>query len=239
MNVRQSLVIVAQRLGELLDRAVFVGGATAELLIVDRASGPVRPTDTSMSSSQSRPAWSTCATSPTRSARQGSFKSDMREGAPICRWIVDDVTVDTMPTDESVLGFSNRWYSEGVLNAVWVELRDGVRARVLTGPYFLATKIEAFKGRGRGDYLSSADVEDVVALVDGRPGLLEEVRAASSRVRVFASTSLASSKHGLLKRPFAERRARAIGKHNANRSIVVFVQRPLPGAAWFQREIEP
>lgn len=189
MNVRQNLVLVARRLGGLLDRAVFVGGATAELLIVDRSSGPVRPTDDVdvVIPVASRLEY---LRDITELLRKAGFKPDMRDGAPVCRWIVDDVTVDVMPTDESVLGFSNKWYADAVANAGWFELGDGVRARVLTGPYFLATKIEAFKGRGKGDYLSSADVEDVIAIVDGRPALLDEARNADARVRAYLATEL-------------------------------------------------
>ena len=32
------------------------------------------------------------------------------------------------------------------------ELEAGLRIRVVTAPYFIATKLEAFRGRGRGDY---------------------------------------------------------------------------------------
>jgi hypothetical protein len=93
MNVRQSLATVALRLGELLDRSVFVGGATAELLIVDRASGPVRPTDDVdvVISVASRAEYLRYVTD---ALHKAGFKPDMREGAPICRWIVGGVTVD-------------------------------------------------------------------------------------------------------------------------------------------------
>jgi two-component system response regulator HydG len=32
------------------------------------------------------------------------------EGAPVCRWLFDDLVVDVMSALERVLGFSNRWY---------------------------------------------------------------------------------------------------------------------------------
>jgi len=32
----------------------------------------------------------------------------------------------------------------------------------------LATKLEAFRGRGKGDHLLSRDLEDVVTLIDGK-----------------------------------------------------------------------
>ena len=39
------------------------------------------------------------------------------------------------------------------------ELQAGLRIRVVTAPYFLATKLEAFRGRKRGDYANSHDLE--------------------------------------------------------------------------------
>lgn len=41
-------------------------------------------------------------------------------------------------------------------------------------PYFCATKLEAFGGRGKNDYLASHDLEDLITVVDGRPELLED-----------------------------------------------------------------
>ena len=49
----------------------------------------------------------------------------------------------------------------------------------------LATKLEAFKGRGRGDYLASADNEDVIAVIDGRPEVLTEVEACPRELRAY------------------------------------------------------
>ena len=50
---------------------------------------------------------------------------------------------------------------------------------MLPSPYFLATKIEAFHHRGSGDFLLSRDIEDLVAVLDGRPNIVKEVQAAS------------------------------------------------------------
>lgn len=38
------------------------------------------------------------------------FQEDTREGAPLCRWVRHGTTLDVMPLDEKILGFSNRWY---------------------------------------------------------------------------------------------------------------------------------
>src|SRR5690606_33305492 len=79
------------------------------------------------------------------------FKPDMREGAPLCRYIIDDgaleVTVDVMPLDEKVFGFSNEWYPAAYAHAEERVLSVG-SIRVITAVHFVATKLVAFRGRG-------------------------------------------------------------------------------------------
>jgi hypothetical protein len=55
-------------------------------------------------------------------------------------------------------------------------LPSGRSIRIVTAPVFLATKLEAFRGRGQGDFLFSHDLEDLMAVLDGRASLLEECR---------------------------------------------------------------
>ena len=99
-----------------------------------------------------------------------------------------------MPPVEDVLGFSNRWYLRAVETAETIVLPDGIaepiEIRLVTGPYFLATKLEAFGGRGKGDYYASHDLEDIVALVDGRASLIAEVEAEPDDLRSYVAVEL-------------------------------------------------
>jgi hypothetical protein len=61
---------------------------------------------------------------------------------------------------------------------------------LVTAPYVLATKIEAFRGRGENDYLMSHDLGDIIALVDGRQELAEEVRAELPTLRHYLRDQL-------------------------------------------------
>jgi predicted nucleotidyltransferase len=70
------------------------------------------------------------------------------------------------------------------------EIARGIRIRVVTAPYFCATKLEAFRGRGKGDYLASHDLEDLITVVDGRPELLDELRLASQDVRSYIAGAI-------------------------------------------------
>jgi len=46
---------------------------------------------------------------------------------------------------------------------------------MITGPYFMACKLAAFRSRGEGDYLVSHDMEDIVAVLDGRPEVVKKL----------------------------------------------------------------
>lgn len=90
-----------------------------------------------------------------------------------------DLIVDFMPDDERILGFSNRWYAQGIETAVSHPLTGELEIKHLTAPLFIATKLEAYRGRGGDDPLGSHDLEDVVIVVDGREELLAEVQTAN------------------------------------------------------------
>jgi len=95
-----------------------------------------------------------------------------------------------MPLDEKILGFSNRWYRAAMEAATMHHLLRDLEIRVVTAPYFLATKLEAFRGRGRGDFLASHDLEDLIFVIDGRSTIVDEYK---QRHPCFASTSTQKS----------------------------------------------
>ena len=68
------------------------------------------------------------------------FREDTSPGAPLCRWLFDDMKLDVMPIEEKILGFTNRWYKSAMDAATERELEEGLRIRVATPPYFIATK---------------------------------------------------------------------------------------------------
>ena len=62
--------------------------------------------------------------------------------------------------------------------------------RVVTAPFFLGTKLEAFKGRGQNDYFASHDLEDLIAVIDGRASLLDEVQHAPKELRAYNADAI-------------------------------------------------
>jgi hypothetical protein len=70
------------------------------------------------------------------------------------------------------------------------ELDDDLHIRAVTAPFFCATKLEAFRGRGKGDYVLSHDLEDLITVVDGRPELLEDLKSAREEVCTYVAESV-------------------------------------------------
>jgi hypothetical protein len=182
----------AEKLRPLLPEIVFVGGCATGLLVTDPGVAPVRRTyDVDVISKIV--SYADYAVFSERLRALG-FGEDSREGAPLCRWLHGELVLDVMPLDASILGFSNRWYADALRTAVAVELPSGLKLKAITAPYFLGTKIEAFRGRGNADSFGSHDLEDFITVIDGRPSLLQEVDESSPELRAF----LAEAVRGLL-----------------------------------------
>jgi predicted nucleotidyltransferase len=181
---------VAQRLDKLRDSVVFVGGAVVDLLITDPAAPAVRPTkdiDIIVEVVSLHDYYKLADL-----LRSLGFKEDAQsEAGPVCRWVIDDIKVDTMPVQGQVLGFANPYYRAAVETAARQEIAEGLTIRLISAPCFLATKLEAFRHRGEGDFMGSSDMEDVIAVLDGRPEVIEEIPKAPHEVRAFLMNSFA------------------------------------------------
>ena len=95
-----------------------------------------------------------------------------------------------MPCDEEILGFSNKWYKEAIKNYTLVNLA-GTDIRVVSAPYFIATKIEAFLGRGNNDFFSSSDLEDIITILDGRSEIVSEIRSTDKELQTYIAKNFA------------------------------------------------
>jgi len=184
------LELAAGALGDLVGEVVFVGGATVGLWITDPAAPEPRPTKdvdvvVEVSSRRRFAAFE-------RRLRERGFREDHDSGV-ICRWRRpdSDLVLDAMPTDASILGFSNRWQTAAVPHAVARQLPSGTTIAAASPPYLVATKLEAFAGRGRADYVASRDFADVVSLFDGRAELVAELELAADDVRSYVASELA------------------------------------------------
>ncbi len=182
------LEMAALILEPLLPEIVFVGGCTTALLITDPAAALARVTyDVDVIAEIVSYADYIAFSDRLRAL---GLEEDSRDGAPVCRWRRDELMLDVMPLDEAILGFSNCWYPEALREAEKLRLPSGLLLRVITAPLFLATKIEAFQSRGEEDYFASSDLEDVVAVLDGRPSLANEVKVSSREVRTYIAQAV-------------------------------------------------
>ena len=184
INIKM-LRTVARRLGPLRERVVFLGGCATYLLITDTAIPEIRPTlDVDVIVEiVSRLEYYKLE----KKLQELGFAHPFGSKDPICRWEIEGVTVDIMPTDEKILGFSNRWYKNAITHSTSIFLDDDLEIQMVTAPYFLATKIEAFYGRGRDDFLGSHDMEDIITIIDGRSEMIDEIKMSSSDLRKYLS----------------------------------------------------
>jgi predicted nucleotidyltransferase len=180
---------VADGLGdELLAEVAFVGGCTTAMLVTDPAVlDDIRFTDDVdlVIELAGIGAWHQLIE---RLAARGFRITG--EDEVNCRFRYNGVIVDVMPSDAQVLGYTNRWFVEGLAKADSFTLPNGTAIQIFMPAYFLATKLEAFSGRGEGDPYHK-DVEDIVILIDGRTQLLEEVRQAEPLLKAFIIAGLA------------------------------------------------
>lgn len=178
------LADAAKKLEPLLDRIAFVGGCVTGLLLTDPAAAPVRPTldvdaivaIASYAEFTELETW----------LRELGFRQPLAESAPICRWQHEALILDLIPTDPSILGFGNTWYRPALENAQRATFGE-YRVRLITAPYFVATKLEAFHGRGKNDFRMSHDLEDIITVVDGRVELADEIHAALPDLQEYLS----------------------------------------------------
>jgi hypothetical protein len=178
----------AAALGEVRDEVVFVGGATIVLWITDPGAPPPRPTidvDVIVEVTTRRGLIAF-----DKALRARGFREDIDSGI-IGRWRHGtDLVLDAIPADASLLGFENRWQHAALPHAIRRTLPSGLEIRAVSPPFLIATKLEAYAGRGRGDLLGSRDLADILSLFDGREELVDEIAAAPSAVRRYVAAEL-------------------------------------------------
>ncbi|MBO6813114.1 MULTISPECIES: hypothetical protein [Marinobacter] len=212
---------VAEALGpDLREQVAFVGGCTTSFLLTDEfVLEQVRHTEDVdlIVHVMGYPGFYALQ----QALRAKGFKDmppDPEENAPVCAMKLGDLRVDFMPDDPQVLGFSNRWYGDALKTAMPYKLSDDLSIRLVNPSYFLATKLEAYKGRGKGDTLSSHDIEDLLTLIDGRESLINEVKAAPEELRGY----LAEEFRQLLQDPNFEYAVNSQAGGNAEREQILF-----------------
>ncbi len=207
---------VAEALGgELLNEVAFVGGCTTGLLVTDEfTKESIRYTNdvdliihvighSNWTKFQKR-------------LREHGFKASPTNDF-ICRMCLGDLEVDFMP-DDSTLGFTNRWYPRAFQTAQNYFLTETITIKLITPPYFVATKLEAYNDRGNNDPLSSHDLEDILNLFDGRETIVDEISLAENNLHIYVAGELKK----LLKHRDFQYLVQSTTKGNSGRAQIIF-----------------
>lgn len=176
-----NIKLITSALNTLNEKFVFTGGATISMY-PDRQVFEVRPTDDVDVIIE-------ILNYPDRvnleeKLRATGFNPDIDSGIT-CRYIFQGIIVDILPTNEPSIGFNNKWYSEGFENAVDYVIDEKFTVKILSAPYFIATKFEAFKSRGKNDGRTSEDFEDIIYVLENRESIWEEMNNSSADIKNY------------------------------------------------------
>jgi len=167
---------------------VFTGGAVVGLLITDPAApSPSRTKDIDV---VLEIAGYREFTAMEHQLRKAGFTQHWLDNVPMVVWQWRGVRVDFLPHKAVAMMKTNRWFVDLVDEAERIEVVPEMFAWRASAPCFIATKLEAFFSRGNGDYLMSKDMEDIMAVVDGREELMEEMNLTAPDVRGFIAASV-------------------------------------------------
>ena len=176
----EKVQIIARALREIKEQVVFVGGSVVELYADNPELSDIRPTldvdcvvdlqiftylDYSKLEEQ---------------LRYLGFQNDTSKNAPVCRKIYQGISVDFMPVNTDILGFSNSWYKDGIINKKSISLPDGTSIFIFPVVYYLATKLEAMHSRGGADIRGSHDWEDIVYVLDNCGKFMQNLRQCNN-----------------------------------------------------------
>lgn len=174
---------VAEALQHLRDKVVFIGGAIVGMQITDAAAPDVRRTKdvdiivevTGLADHADKE----------EELRKLGFKHDVSGKGHILRFLLDDLIVDILPEDGTRFGMRTDWYKSAVRSAKEHSLPNDLPIRVISAPLLLCTKLDAYADRGKGNLRESDDIGDILAVVDGRPELVQEIKDAEPEAREF------------------------------------------------------
>lgn len=185
---------VAKALKELNNEIVFVGGAVISLYTDDPAADEIRPTGDIdlMVKLSSFSEWNQL----NAKLLELGFTPNP-DSKIICNYLYEDVEIDIMPSQDSQIGISNSWYAPGLSSIIEKKL-DDVVVRLLSAPYFIATKFEAFHNRGK-DYRTSHDFEDIIYVIDHCEDIVELMKNAEDPLKTFLTNEIKT----ILNNPFS------------------------------------
>jgi len=172
---------IAHALGEMNERVVYVGGAIVSHYIDDPSAEDVRPTkdiDISMK---------IASLNELEKIRQELIKrgfTQSHDDNVICRFRYDDILLDVMATKQIGWAPGNEWFEAGFDHFI-IKKIDEIDIKLLSLPYFLASKFAAFYDRGKTDPRTSNDFEDVVYILNHTSDIKDQILESDQRVKIY------------------------------------------------------
>lgn len=172
---------VANALGELNNDVIQVGVAIVSFYITDMGADQPRPTkDIDISVQIST--YSEMDRLREQLATKGIYPASDQN--VMYRYEFEDVLIDFIPYEATPLGPTNSWLKPGFPLAYEVQAGDKT-IKILPVSYFLATKFEAFKSRGKNDPFMSHDFEDIIYVLDNNIEVVEIIKIADDNLKNF------------------------------------------------------
>ncbi|MDR9487472.1 hypothetical protein [Salibacter sp.] len=174
---------VASVLGELNEEIIYVGGAVVSLYATDEGAEHPRPTKDIDISVQIG-----------SYLEMNKFQEKLRkrkiypssQGGVLYRYSYDGIQIDFIPWESTSLGPTNSWLKPGFEYARNIEV-GAESIKILPLPFYIATKWEAYKSRGK-DPRMSHDLEDIIYVIDNNKNVIEHFDESDHEgVRMFLS----------------------------------------------------
>jgi hypothetical protein len=110
------------------------------------------------------------------------------------RWKLGALTVCFWNVDPVFSPFSSRFMRDAFAMPRRLPATPEMKVKMVNPAFFLALKIEAFQGRGQGNFQTSEDLNDLVSMLAARAELAFDLKLAAPPVRSFVQRSLAELK---------------------------------------------
>lgn len=172
---------VAKTLEEINEDVLYVGGAIVSFYVTDLGAEQPRPTkdiDISVQISSYNEMDQLREKLSTKGIYPAPFENVMY------RYALEDILIDFIPFEETVLGPTNSWLKPGFERSYEVEA-GSQRISILPVSYFLATKYEAYKSRGKSDPYGSHDFEDIIYVLDNNVEVVEIIKGEDQKLIQF------------------------------------------------------
>lgn len=107
-------------------------------------------------------------------------------------WYEKRFKVDILSTRFDVDGNHARWFRAAWKGAFCQTLPGGTRLWLANPAAFVASKLDAYAGRGNGNLLGSKDFAEVLYLMAARSSLVAEIEKADVELRLYVTSTLKS-----------------------------------------------